>query len=263
MPMFSPEWELIFLDQELSGETPIVGQFFAEDYTESRAATFATQGIPGRDLPLTQYVRGDEEIVTFTATFFDDRALVGPIFPDDTLRDVRRRIRSTTEIHPGVGRPPLFLFVWGDIEHTCFVESVGGARFDALWDDGRPKQITFEMSLRVVDLDQFDTLAFEVDPSAPVSESLHKPVVIGDSYELLAREHYGDPIFGVFLRQDNLLAFPQPGDIVRLPNVRKFVGRRLEPKTFALSDNTDVQAAIREAFDARADQPDLPFVLVD
>lgn len=273
-------WRLIRLDPPVQ---VFEAQFAPEDYTEDAGTAWGEVAVPRRVEPVLQWLRGEADTVSFKARFFNTGALdaaalarqgfgaVTGLLPTSERavrqavlgRDVARDVLTLKKCRmpdPVLGRPPRFAFEWGqDIRFDCVVQSLGGIKYGELWRFGQIRDVTFQIALRKVGAD-FDLE--RVDPSAKPHDSLYKPMATGGTYESLAARQYGSPILGVHLRQRNTAAFPQPGEVVRLPSADRFAKLRREPKSFSLSDDDRARAARLAAIDARTGSLELPFLVV-
>lgn len=232
-------WKLIPIDGQNNSAT-IKGQFIPEDYTEHLATVWNDLEIPTRIEPLMQWAHGEAETTSFTTRLWAETML-------DNVGDQIDAIRAAVIPLQAYGRPPLYWFQWGKLGYKVLVMSVGGIRFTELWPDGRVKGVQFQITLRRWN----DTLTIkELDPTAPVTKSLHKPIVQYDTYESLAGRYYGDPMIGVLLRQESLVAFPKPGSMVALADLTLYQNRLIEPVAYALGNSAAAKAA-RAQFRAR------------
>jgi len=238
-----PRWRLVRADPPGKGQS-IVGQFHAEEYVENVSTEWAEVSIPTRSEPVLQWAKGNADTAAFRATLYAETAI------DDIDAEIRA-LKAACRRDEKLARPPVFLFVYGAIEFTVVVTSVGGIRYDELWADGRARRVTFDLALRAI---RSPYTLTGTDPTARPHLSRYKPFVAGDTYESLALREYGDPIYGVWLRQDAMAAFPGAGAIARLPAKPYFDRRTLAPVSKIL-DTRDpaVAAAIRELIDTRAE----------
>jgi len=245
------KWMLVRTDLPLIGDT-IQGQFQAEEYTEEVSTNWADIPIPKRTAPNIQWVRGEAEVGSFRATLWAET--LGRSIDSDISK-----LKAATKRDDTLARPPQFQFVWGGITFPCVVLSVGGIRYNDLWADGRVRGATLEITLRRLE----DPLPLSpTDPSAPVPSTRYRPALHGDTYESLARREYDNPNLGVFVRQDNLIAFPGPGDIVPMPAVRNFIRRARVPQAYSLGNDDPATAARQALFDEYAAPVTVPFVRV-
>ena len=231
------EWQLIRLDPPNAGQE-FSAQFLAENFSEDASTTWATLNVPKRTAPVEQWIHGDAELVSFTArVYHDPRQDEATRFTGLAL-DPYSRVQAMKALmapEKALGRPPKFRFVWGQHEFDCFVESIGGIRYDTPRDNGEVRGAVFDVRLRKAG-DDYELEA--TDPSAPVPKSRHKPVPFSGTFESLAGAYYGDPMIGVLVRQDSKLAFPAPGVVVALERIQNYAGRPATARSYALSDST-------------------------
>lgn len=244
--LLAPKWTLVRVDPP-EGEV-FEGHFHAEDLSEDLSTNWAELAIGQRKEPAIQWTHGNARKFSFRATFYS-RDIT------DEIETQIRKLREAITRDDKLKRPPCFMFVYGQISEVVFVESLGGARYQELWGDGRAKQVEFQITLRVV---TEPLTILETDPTAPVHLSRYKPIVAGSTYETIAASEYGDPIYGVFLRQDALAAFPGPGTIVRVPRASYYTRRDVAPKSYSLGDSPEAQAARRAVLDDRSQGVAIP-----
>jgi len=247
-----PLWSLVCLEGVFEDQE-IKGQFPPEAFTENVSTSWSDLAIAKRREPILQWSRGEAETASFSAKLWAER------LSDDILSQVTM-IRATVEPDADLGRPPLWRFAWGPIEFDCVVVEVGGIVYDGLWSDGRIKGVTFALRLRKV----VDKLSLEpIDPAAPVHDSLYSPVVAGETFESMAGRQYGEPMIGVLLRQRSKVAFPRPGEIVRLPEAGRFAGKPYKPLAYALGDSPAAVAVRSARLDEAARDAEVPLVRAD
>ena len=245
------KWMLVRIDFPLPGDT-ITGQFQAEEYSEEVSTVWATVPIPKRSAPHLQWVRGEQETASFRATLWAETLVDNVQSTIDKLKTARKR-------DDALGRPPQYYFIWGGMVYLCVVLSIGGVRYNDLWADGRVRGVTFDITLQKVE----DTLPIApTDPSAPSPSTRYRPALQGDTYEALALREYNDPNLGVFVRQDNLIAFPGPGDVVPMLPKSSFLRRARAPRSYALGTDEPAATAKQALFDDYAAPVTVPFVRV-
>jgi hypothetical protein len=249
----------LHVDQELCYIEGILPPSEPEESGE--AGVYASIGIPGRKLPLTQYVRGEEQTFSFQAFFINDPSVGGG--PNGDGRRVtshyRRILKRAARPVVALGlRPPKYLFQWGrDLFFECFVEAIGAITYSSALDgDGDQHTATFSIVLRIIESED----EFEVGPQF-AREPASRPVVKGETYETIADAAYNDPMLGVALRQQSKVAFPDPDNVeiqegiplrVKLldPTLLKKFG--IAPVSVALQlQRGDVSAAVDSLYSAR------------
>ena len=261
------KWKLVGLDGEMQGKT-IKGHFTGEAYTENISTMWGSLAVPKRRTPFTQWMRGEDETVTFECLFFLERDIISrgeAIFGLADLMDELKTLKKTVLPDKKLGRPPTFRFIMGDIEFDTCVESIGGVVFDELRKDGTVKAFSCSLSLRKI----IERASLAVtDPSKLKSASKLVPVVTGETYETIARNEYRAPLVGVMLRniQDsdgtfvNPKVFPKAGSIVHLPNKDFFRNIVIAPSSKSLGDSVEAVAARQELIDSYSGTTSLPFV---
>ena len=263
------EWSLVRIDPP--EEQPLTGQFHPEQLTEDTSTQFAISTVPMSTVPYVQWTGANIRRLTFSARMWNQRTPGGALdslgvkLPEnpiikgyyDVSKEIKR-LRNAMKPDPGLNRPARFRFVYGDISMDVFIASLGGIRYTEVWPDGRVKGVTFELEL----IEAPNPASPKVtDPSILPHDSRHKPVVLGDTYESLAKRQYSNPLIGVLLRQRNKKAFVTSGDIVRLPDKERFRNAELEPQSYALSDSEAAVRARAQLLEDRGGTKQMPFVL--
>lgn len=266
------KWKLVRVDDP---KDFVEGQFQAEDFVRNVENTYARINLLKRE-PGLAFVGQASRTFSFRATFWNESSLsefggISAAFDvtklvktivggkQKTPTEKLRKLLKFMEKDPKTDEPPLLHFSWGngDLRWDCRLESLGGIKYDDLWSDGSIKGVSCDLRL-VAEPPAVDISP--VDPSAPIHLSHYKPVAAGETYESMALAEYGNPLFGTALRQENTVAFPVPGDVVRMPNKDYFVRKGLEPRDYCLSGNEDAQAALTETASERAAPMVMPLV---
>jgi hypothetical protein len=236
-------WLLVHLDGLRRGSI-IDGQYACEGYTERLGAAWAEVPLPQR-APAWQWTRAEAEGATFTARFWAPNAT---LIERQRILDRVAALREAVRSDPTLGRPPRMRFTWGALGYDCVVAGVGDLRYEELWSDGSPKAVTCRVEL----IRYADPPALEpTDLAAPEHLSRYRPMLEGGTYETMALKEWDNPSLGVLLRQENDLAFPPAGTIVRCPAADHFTGKALRPVAYALSDAEPAVAARNALLDAR------------
>ncbi len=221
------------LDKNLKPIVPGVKvQFNPTEFTLNKAAQIAEIPIPGLDMPLLQFVRGQTETLTLDL-FFDTT--------DDGTGDVATPVTKTTDqfyqlikIDSDTHAPPICHFAWG--EHNfpgsnmngtwasqkrengfdCLVESVR-QRFTMFNSQGIPLRATLTVSLR-----EYKTLDGQLQQLGLMSSDRTRTHVVqrGDTLNKLADTYYHDSRQWRVIADKNTILDPlalQPGTILELP----------------------------------------------
>lgn len=244
-------WWLVQLDGAGKGQA-IEGQFMPTAYQEAGGnSVWADLAIPQRSSPVSQWMRKELVTVSFQVRFFYD--------PDDTSLEIAGidnspkarldRLRACSERDPLLARPAKFRFIWGEVQYDCFVDSVTPVYEDFALADGRVRGVTCAVQLRHANPD----LQLKVtDPSKPPPRSRYVPMTEGSTFEALAKQHYGSANMGVLLRQDSKHAFPAAGTVVRMERPQNYLGRQIEPTSYALGSSPAAARARADLIRQRA-----------
>ena len=239
-----PRWRLSVYDVVLGADS-VDGQYPATDLRLNGTAGWSQQKLPSRTGPVSQWTANDADTLSFTTIFFNETFFDDVKPRVDRLWDWKKPLKS-------LGRPPRLLFessgpdAFGAqgaaVEFIGVITSIDVTHSDPE-PDGRIRRYDVSISLLEVadDVYGFRQLA---DPTKPPSLSRWRPVAEGETYETMADREYGDPRYGVFLRQDDGLAYPVPGDVVFLPDKSSYLGRPFAPQSHSLQYAEDSQAAL-------------------
>lgn len=220
-------WKLTSLD---TGDV-IEGQFIPQDLTENIGADYTTTSTVTRKEPFVHFSNQGARSITFTARVFAKHQGVFGVLQDE-VEGLVTKIRKTPLVDGNLNRPHVFQFEAGKyVTMNCVVRSVGGITYDRM----RP----LDGSLRGLTC-RFDLLEFRdySTDGTTTNESLVVPILEGDSYELLAKRHYGDANAGEALRRRNPnRPTPVAGEMIHIPPKQALLkGFLLQPQTKALSD---------------------------
>lgn len=247
----SPTWSLTKLEP-VGRSVTVEGQFAAEQMSERGSTTWNRLGLPTRQRPLRQWVRGESTTFSFQTRFVNETVA------DDWLPAVRM-MQSWKDPDIALGRPPKVMFVCGDVEFVGFIES-----FDVDYTEphltGQPRQIHISVTLSESGEDESSLIRekLALDRTKPPSLSRHVVVQEGATYETYARQEYGSALFGVLVRQDALVAFPEAGETIFLPDRSFYRARPLAPDAWALGDSDEARAARESLFDAHDGARQMP-----
>jgi|SRR6266850_709371 len=211
-------------------------QFNPTEMTFNKAAMFSDVPIPGLDMPVLQYVRGQTETLTLDLYF------------DTTDEGTGNEARAVTEKTDGFYQlikidrdthaPPICRFVWGDYGFAgsqmteqwasqnasrqngfqCVVDSVR-QRFTMFAPNGRPLRATLTVSLK-----EFKTLEEQINEIFKQSpDHTHAHVVQrGDTLARIAAQRYDDPNQWRAIAEHNDIDDPtdlRPGTILEVPPI--------------------------------------------
>jgi hypothetical protein len=199
-------------------------QFNPTEFTLNKGAQIAEVAIPGLDMPILQFVRGQTETLTLDL-FFDTT--------EGGMGDAARPVTALTDefydlvkINPATHAPPVCRFDWGALYFPgdrfgfqCIVESVR-QRFTLFNPLGWPLRATLTVSLR-----EYKTLKEQVDEiKFESADHTHAHIVQrGDTLSRIANAVYGDPGRWRPIADHNRLENPldlRPGAILEIPPLR-------------------------------------------
>lgn len=238
----SVRWYLYNLDTDDKFE----GQFPPEEVTQDISGTFSEDSALNRESPITQFLHGNLDRVSFRGRLFAEDSTVNLIKPLRLLQKWKKR-------DPDLFRPPILHFWIGDSTvkvDRCLLESVAGISYRSFRNDGSPRDISFTINLR-----EYVPYSLVVETGG---ETRYHRAKEGDYYEWLAQREYGQPLHGVVIRdqhpaQEGKLAV---NDVVKLPSPETMRRVVAEPTSIALETaygrNETPQRALRiDMFDRR------------
>jgi hypothetical protein len=151
-----------------------------EEYQLEQGNTFAEIGIPGRDAPPIQYVRGRARTLSMEL-FFDTY---------EVRRDVRThtdRIVRLLDTRPDTLAPPVLLFTMGQFSFECVLVDAG-QRYTMFLRDGTPVRATLSVRFQ-----EHVRVEVQIERGLNIVPPTLRNVVAGDTIERLAGEMLGDP----------------------------------------------------------------------
>jgi hypothetical protein len=263
-------WKLKGIDASFDKE--FEGQFIAQGLEESIGSTLGETTTINKEKPDFQWLRGDSEVVSFTTR----------LFAANSFKNIKQEVnllKSFTRRNKELKRAPRFLFSAGtEISFTCFVRSIK-LRYDELRTDGSLRGAIIDIQLQVIeDLEpenaatslasQIKFAAGLVSGGAAILSTLRKLVDIpggslhtigktvtvreGQTFESIAREHYGDALLGDILRRvQPQFANLMPGDKIDLVERSEIIQIAVTPQSVALKNNQSNLTLREERFVAR------------
>jgi len=254
-------------------EEPISGQFGPIDLTENVGSEWVEHTSLNRTNPITQYLRGTPDTITFGAFFFANHE--GPptdvvsgiaaaatfsvesfVASDDTSPgDKIAKLKEWVKKDDSLGRPPYVSFEYGDgnINLARGRMSLGEIRYFRFpKKDGGIRGVQCAITIRAVE-------EFSLEPK-PFPLTRYHRAKEGDYYEMLAYREYGDPKLGDVIRRlhpdKQVIA---EGDVIMLPSAGAIKREVIEPKstTFKNSFGTKdtPQRNLRNETFERTNQP--------
>jgi len=210
--------------------SPFPVQFNPTEYTLSKGVQIAELGIPGLDMPVLQFVRGQTESLTLDL-FFDTT-------DDGTGLDATPVTQSTDKFYQllkidrDTHAPPVCLFSWGpggfagsaftdqfaSQQRTngfkCVVESIK-QRFTLFSPEGIPLRAVLTVALK-----EYRTIEEQVEQIDFHSRTQAHVVQAGDTLARISAQSYNDPARWRLIADQNKLEDPLdlgPGTVLQIP----------------------------------------------
>lgn len=211
----------------------IVVQFNPTEFTLNKSVQVAEIPIPGLDMPILQFVRGQTETMTFDLFF--DSTDYGTGDEAQSVIEKTDQFYQLIKIDSGTHAPPICHFSWGgnnfpgsSMKETtwkaqnrvngfdCIIESVR-QRFTMFSTQGVPLRATLTVSLR-----EYKTLEGQLHQLRLMSPDRTRTHVIqrGDTLNKLADTYYNDSTQWRVIADANTILDPlalQLGTILKLP----------------------------------------------
>lgn len=161
-------------------EIPVL--FNPNEYTLDKQVNYSDEELPGRETPVTQFVRGEAE--TLSMDLFLDTSEEG-----SDVRDHTDRIHELLEVDEELHAPPVCRFVWGTLSFTCVVQNASMS-YTMFLPDGVPVRARVDVTFR-----EYRSLGEEMSATPRQSADRTKvwTVTEGDTLPAIAAEEYGDP----------------------------------------------------------------------
>lgn len=246
-------WQKLWVLEDLDHEEPIVGQFIAQNLTKNLSGNLARANSYNSQFPIIQWVSGELESISFSAKLWAKDS------EDFTVDERLERLEELVRRNDDLSRPPVCAFSLGDVPSLsvdCLVRSLGGITYDEVRNDGTLRGVTLQITL-----ERYREVEFQAtDPTVPETFTRIRRAKQGDLYEDIALDEYGEPEFGILLRQLNPRV---PGmelerlnakDPVHIYPEEYLSTLEIEPEFHAFkkgTDNEEAEARWREIFDAR------------
>lgn len=207
-----------------SGSNRIEVLFNPERYTLNKGVQIAEIGIPGLDSPVLQFVRGQNEKMTFELFF--DTTDFGMVAPVKDVREETGKIYSLLKIDPETHAPPRCKLMWGDggqlfsfgssLDPRCLLESVS-EEFDLFSPGGVPLRAKLNVTFR-----EYKTIEEQLKetPRHSADRTKVRTVRLGETLSWIAWEEYRDPGEWRLIAEANSLPNPRylnAGDRLIIP----------------------------------------------
>lgn len=246
-------WVLADLDRP--NQKDIVGQFVPQSVSKTVTGDIAQASSVNRDHPILQWIRGELEVVTFTAKLWAKDS------EDMTVEQRLVALENLVRRASDLGRPPICAFSWGalgTLNIECLVKTIGNVTYDEVREDGTLRGVTLPITLWRYE----EVTLTATDSSIPETFTRIRRSRKGDTYESIALNEYADATLGILLRQLNPrtpgmeLADLFPQDRVHVFPEEFLLTLPLEPEFHVFkvgAGNEAAETRRREIFDARGD----------
>ena len=196
-------------NKSVAGSTAIKVLYNPAELTVTTNVLYPDISVPGLQLPLTQFVRGEAK--TLACELFLDQSTSG-----ESLKPCLEQLREFVTINGELHAPPVVEFAWGDTSFTgVFTEfSEKFQMFDA---DGHI--LRARVTIKMKAYDPSNRQHREINPQSPDRTKI-RTARAGDRYDLIAAEEYGDPALWPVLSSANGDDRPRllrPGDLIVVP----------------------------------------------
>ncbi len=208
-------------------ETPIKVLFNPTEYTIERNVNYAELQIPGKQLPILQFVRGEAQ--TLNLELFLDRTATGATIEED-LTQLRSFVTIDAELHA----PPICRFQWGTSSSSEASVTEERQRddntFTGVVTSFQERHLLFDEDGRVLrarvtlTLKSYRSGEAQARQTCTQSPDRTRVRVLreGETLSRLANEAYGDPRLWRLIAGENDIDRPlfiAPGTALRIPSV--------------------------------------------
>jgi hypothetical protein len=200
--------------RNISVDTPdppegIPVMFNPTEYSISRRVNYAEIQVPGLQVPLLQFVRGEAQ--TLQVELFLDGTDAR-----ESVREHLDALRSFVTIDSELHAPPVCQFQWGEVTFEGVVTDLE-EKF-ALFDE-EGNVLRARVSLTLKSYTPAEIQAREVNRQSP-DRTKTRVVREGDRLDQIAADEYGDPALWAPIARANRLERPrllQPGTVLVIP----------------------------------------------
>jgi hypothetical protein len=222
------------LNSNFGVDKELLVQFNPTEFTLNKSAQIAEIAVPGLDMPILQFVRGQTETLTLDLFFDSTEAGMGEsVMPVTFYTD---DFYQLIKINPETHAPPICAFDWGGFgfpgstmteqwstqdrtQFQCIVESVR-QRYTLFSPNGDPLRATLTVTLR-----EYKTLEQQIDQIRFQSPDHTRTRVVqrGDTLSRIAGDAYGDAAQWRGIADHNAIDDPldlRPGAILEIPPLR-------------------------------------------
>ena len=184
--------------------------FNPTDLTVTTNMLYPEISVPGLQTPLLQFVRGESK--TLEVELFLDRTNSGESLTDD-LKKLRKYITIDSDLHA----PPVCTFKWGTEPSFTGVMVEFKEKFSIFDREGRILRARVTIKLKAYA--DANSQHKEINRQSP-DRTKTRVTRLGDRYDLIAAEEYGDPALWQIIASANGDARPRllgPGTTLVIP----------------------------------------------
>ena len=234
---FLPNLRIWRITNTDTGET-VEGDFEAVGISRTVSASYAEHKTLGQFKPLTQFLGGNSDKLTFQARVYQSHAF-------DNVEEKFQRLIAWVLRDPDRFRPPIVLFSVGDASPVYFdnalavIEGISDITYDSPTVTGAVRGITFTINLK-----EYTEYSLE---NVPAPESRFARAKAGEYMELITQHEYSNPLLGDVIRKRHPdLQIVQAADIVKLPSLEAIKNSIVEPKSIALKTSLGRKSTVQK-----------------
>jgi len=236
----------------------LTSQFTPNSFQREQAATLSSGGGFSMPHPILQWISGGQETISMQVRLFSAHS------EDRTAEQKYTMLKDLAQPIPEFGRPPIVSFFWGQLfpdGFPCTIEGYGSEQFDEIRPDGSMRGVTLQLTLK-----RWQPFYLEQESGTPQERTPSRIAKDGETYELIAQQEYGDPLYGVLLRRMNprknfdlaaprLIADLEDGDRVKIYPKRDMQSAgRITPECHILKATSNAAQARSIIFQTRGEK---------
>ncbi|HTB15629.1 MAG TPA: hypothetical protein VK752_28860 [Bryobacteraceae bacterium] len=205
------------------GQTIQASYYNPEKYSVTKTVQYAEIGIPGLDEPVLQFIRGQNEKITFDLLFDTTEQGMTGLVTD--VRNLTRPVYQLLKVNTATHAPLRFQINWGNAgplmaqgttSSLCVLESMT-EEFGLFAPTGEPLRAKLTLTVRMA-----STVKLQYTETTRNSPDHTKIVMVGRGQRLsdIAYQEYGDPTQWRPIADANQLANPRfldPGTTLIVP----------------------------------------------
>jgi hypothetical protein len=190
---------------------PIPVLFNPDTYTIATNMLYPDISVPGLRNPLLQFIRGESK--TLAVELFLDQSNSG-VSLKEKLDELRGFVKIDSELHA----PPVCQFEWGETKFVG-VMSEFSEKFTLFDETG--KILRARVTIKMKAYEPANQQYTEINPQSP-DRTKTRAIRLGDRYDLIAHEEYGDSALWKVIAAANGDDRPRlltPGRVIEVPSL--------------------------------------------